>query len=133
MVVDDDSEMREMLSEMLFHHGFVPFSSDDPRAACEVARVLQPAAILCDIVMPVMSGIEAVERLQKDPETRTIPVILMTGHGYLRDRYEINCPWLFKPFTGDELNQTIARTVGGIGDGPRSGETHLEREAELVW
>jgi len=111
MVVEDDSEMRAMLSELLFARGFTVFSSDDARSACDLARVVRPAAILCDVVMPAMSGFEAADRLQSDPSTSHIPVILMTGHSYLRDDCSRHTRWLFKPFTGEQLTSVIAQTM----------------------
>lgn len=111
MVVEDDPEMRAMLSEVLFHCGYIVFSSDDARSACDLARVLRPAAILCDVVMPAMSGLEAAECLRSDPTTRTIPLILMTGHNYLREQGDRDARWLFKPFTSEQLATTLAQTL----------------------
>jgi CheY-like chemotaxis protein len=111
MVVEDDSEMRAMLSELLFHCGYSVFASDDVRSACDIARVLRPAAIICDVVMPAMSGFEAADCLRNDPYTSKIPLIFMTGHSYLRDRRSCEAQWLFKPFTQDQLAATLAQTV----------------------
>jgi CheY-like chemotaxis protein len=111
MVVEDNSEMRAMLAELLFHCGYNVFSSDDAQSACDLARVLRPAAILCDVVMPAMSGFEAAERLRNDVVTSQIPVILMTGHNYLHDECRKSERWLFKPFTREQLAMTLAETV----------------------
>jgi CheY-like chemotaxis protein len=111
MVVEDDSEMRAMLSELLFHCGYSVFASDDVRGACDLARELNPAAIICDVVMPTMSGFEAADCLRNDPSTSKIPLIFMTGHSYLRDRRSCEARWLFKPFTQDQLAATLAQTV----------------------
>jgi CheY-like chemotaxis protein len=111
IVVEDDSEMRAMLAEILFQSGYSVFSSDDARNACEIARAVRPAAVLCDVVMPNMSGFEAAERLKLQPETRGTPLILMTGHSYLSDGRAANARWLFKPFTMDQLTNVVAQTV----------------------
>lgn len=111
MVLEDDSEMRAMLSDLLFDCGYSVFSSDDARSACDLARILRPAAILCDVVMPAMSGFEAADCLRNDPSTREIPVILMTGHDYLRDRSRCDAHWLIKPFTRDQLTTTLEQMV----------------------
>ena len=113
MVVEDDPEMRAMLAEVLFYRGYSVFSSDDARGACDLARVLRPAVILCDVVMPVMSGFEAAERLRNDPVTSHIPVIFMTGHNYLADGPGDKTRWLFKPFTTDQLTETLEETMAG--------------------
>jgi CheY-like chemotaxis protein len=111
IVVEDDSEMRAMLSELLFHCGYSVFASDDVQDACDIARVLKPAAILCDVVMPAMSGFEAADCLRNDPSTSKIPLIFMTGHSYLRDRRSCEARWLFKPFTEDQLTAALAQTM----------------------
>ena len=99
-----------MLAEVLFHRGYSVYSSDDARGACDLARVLRPAAILCDVVMPAMSGFEAAERLQSDPVTREIPVIFMTGHNYLQEG-RMDSPWLLKPFTTEQLAEALKQTM----------------------
>lgn len=111
MVLEDDSEMRAMLSEILFNRGYSVFSSDDARSACDLARIVRPAAILCDVVMPAMSGFEAAECLRNDPATSQIPVILMTGHDYLREGRGDSGRWLLKPFTTEELATKLEQTV----------------------
>lgn len=110
MVVEDNSEMRAMLAEVLFSRGYSVYSSDDARGACDLARVLRPAAILCDVVMPAMSGFEAAERLKRDPSTREIPIIFMTGHNYLQEERS-DAPWLLKPFTTDQLAEALKKTM----------------------
>lgn len=111
MVVEDDPEMRALLSELLFHSGYSVFASDDVSSACAIARSLRPAAILCDVMMPAMSGFEAAECLRRDPYTCKIPLIFMTGHGYLRERSRCEARWLFKPFTSGQLTDTLAQIV----------------------
>jgi CheY-like chemotaxis protein len=111
MVLEDDSEMRAMISEILFQNGYSVFSSDNAGSACELARVVRPAAILCDVIMPAMSGFEAADRLRNDPQTSEIPVILMTGHNYLQDQRGTNTRWLLKPFTTEQLASTLKQTV----------------------
>jgi CheY-like chemotaxis protein len=110
IVVEDDAEMRAMLSETLYQHGFQVFSSADAASACELATALRPAAILCDVVMPTMSGFEAVQRLRENPQTQRIPVILMTGHTYLREEQQ-HARWLMKPFTTDELAAELQQAL----------------------
>lgn len=111
MLVEDNPEMRAMLSEVLFQSGFMVYSSDDARSACDLARILRPAVILCDVVMPAMSGFEAAERLRTDPSTSRIPVILMTGHSYSSERRAGAAGWLIKPFTSEQLTTAIAQST----------------------
>ena len=61
-------------------HGYDVASADDGRAGVEMGLNLKPDVIVMDLAMPGMSGAAATEYLKRDPRTRHIPVILLTGH-----------------------------------------------------
>jgi two-component system, sensor histidine kinase and response regulator len=103
MIIEDDFELRAMLSEMLYANGYMVYSVDDATNAYDMARTLRPAVVLCDVLLPTTTGFEAAERLHRGSETSRIPVILMSGHGYLRENRPAEERWLMKPFTGAEL------------------------------
>src|SRR5215212_774682 len=98
MIIEDDFELRAMLSELLYADGYMVYSVDDATNAYEMARTLRPAVVLCDVLLPTTTGFAAAERLQKSSETARIPVILMSGHGYLREHRPPEERWLLKPF-----------------------------------
>lgn len=107
LVIEDNFELRTMLSELLYEFGYNVFSAEDASDACDLARTVRPVAVLCDVILPTTNGFEAADRLQSDPQTRRIPVILMSGHSVLRERRPETQRWLMKPFTGDELTSAI--------------------------
>lgn len=111
MVIEDNTEVRSMISELLYASGYVVFSADDAPAACEMARTLRPAAVLCDVRLPTWNGFEAAARLQQDPETRRIPIILMSGYIENEERRPVASRWLSKPFTGEELSTALQDVV----------------------
>ena len=111
IVIEDNAEMRSMIAELLYASGYVVYSADDAPAACTLARTLRPAAVLCDVKLPTWNGFEAAARLQQDPETRRIPVILMSGYAEYEEKRPAAGRWLSKPFTGEELNHALQEAV----------------------
>ncbi|MFQ5899587.1 MAG: HD-GYP domain-containing protein [Candidatus Methylomirabilia bacterium] len=81
LVVDDELRNREILQEMLTKFGHeVVLAEDGFKALAEVAREL-PDLILLDISMPGIIGIDVCRILKSDPQTRLIPVVLLTALG----------------------------------------------------
>jgi len=81
MVVDDDPELVEILRHWLVSQSFnvrCACSGEDLFAGMEE---LKPDLVLLDIRMPQMSGLEVLARLKSDPDTATIPVILVSAEG----------------------------------------------------
>ena len=80
LVVDDVEEVREMCAHYLAHEGYaVAVASNGQEAVAKTAELL-PTAVLMDLSLPVMGGLEATKRIKSDPRTQHIPVILVTAH-----------------------------------------------------
>ena len=79
LVVDDDADAREMLSAYLVRAGLEVVSAEDGREALELVRSEAPDAVLLDLLMPVMDGMEFLEKLRQDPLHTGLPVIVLTG------------------------------------------------------
>lgn len=79
LVADDEAENREILRELLIELGHeVVLTEDGLQALAQVERE-PPDLIVLDIAMPKMSGIDVCRILKRDPKTRLIPVVLLTG------------------------------------------------------
>jgi DNA-binding response OmpR family regulator len=79
LVVEDDTEMRELLRIELEAEGFTILTATNGAQAMSTARTEQPEVILMDVQMPVMNGVEAAEILKDDHDTRHIPIIMITA------------------------------------------------------
>jgi CheY-like chemotaxis protein len=80
LVVDDFDEARVSLAEFLsVAEGFRVETAADGQQAVDMALRTRPAVVVMDLAMPVMDGVEAVRRLKATPETRDIPVIVLTA------------------------------------------------------
>jgi len=75
--VDDDPSVAPLLEKMLAEHGYRVVASSSSTALSD-ARRLRPAAILLDIIMPGRDGREILRELKSNPDTRPIPVIVLT-------------------------------------------------------
>jgi signal transduction histidine kinase/DNA-binding response OmpR family regulator len=79
LVVDDDEVSRYLMRRLLVGVRCEVMEAQNGGEALRLAREARPAAMLLDLVMPELSGGEVIERLQADPETRDIPVIVVTS------------------------------------------------------
>lgn len=81
LAVDDDPNALEAIASALGSLEYEVWSTEDAAAVLEIARQRQPDVILLDLVMPELDGFEVCRRLKADPETRLIPVVILTGQG----------------------------------------------------
>ncbi|HET7746491.1 MAG TPA: response regulator [Vicinamibacteria bacterium] len=124
LLVDDIEDNREMYVQYLTFTGYRVAEADSGQDALVKAAALRPDVIVMDMSLPGMDGWEATRRLKKDPVTKKIPVVALTGHAFAgsdeRAR-EAGCDgFLTKPCTPDELANKID---GLLADGRHGGET----------
>jgi len=79
LVIDDDEEILWLISE-LFSEEFNVLSMSDPQDIEQVLTEMRPHIILCDIVMPNISGIELTKNIKNNSETSHIPIIIISGN-----------------------------------------------------
>ena len=82
LIVDDNSDVRELLVLFLKSSGYDTVEAATGLEALNQARATRPDLILMDLVMPIVSGDEAMVWLKADPLTRNMPVIVTTGFFY---------------------------------------------------
>jgi CheY-like chemotaxis protein len=115
LIVDDNVDAREMYALYLEHAGFRAAEAADGETAIEMARRDQPAVILMDATMPRLDGWEAARRLKADPQTKAIPLIMLTAHAFTehRDRAaEVGADaFLAKPVLPDALAFEIRKVL----------------------
>jgi two-component system, OmpR family, response regulator ResD len=79
LVVDDDTDHRELLCGYLESEGFAVSVAGDGAQAIAAAAKSRPDIVVSDVAMPSMSGLALCKKLKKDPRTRGVPVVLMSG------------------------------------------------------
>ncbi len=114
LVADDDTDAREALFAVLQPEYDVT-TAQDGEAAVELARAEQPDAILMDLFMPRLDGLQALARLRGDAATADIPVIFVSARG--DDAVKARtldlgaADYLQKPFSDRELRARLERTL----------------------
>ena len=81
---DDSVYMLKMRLELL--GDFEVLTAEDGQKGCEMAAAEQPDIILMDLEMPVVDGWEATRRLKGNPQTRDIPIIILSTHALAGER-----------------------------------------------
>ncbi|OQW92611.1 MAG: hypothetical protein BWK79_14290, partial [Beggiatoa sp. IS2] len=110
LVVDDKETNRRLLLSLLEPLGFKTVQAADGQQAVEKALEIRPDIILTDLVMPVMSGFEAIEKLRQLPETKEIPIIAISASVLERERHRlINCDFVSKPIDEQLLFSLMAK------------------------
>ncbi len=79
LVVDDDDASRSNLCKLIRHDGWQTIEASDGREALEVLERTLPAAIILDLVMPVMDGFDFLSAIEKHAKSRSIPILVVTG------------------------------------------------------
>ncbi len=115
LVVDDSRTIVVALQRMLESDGYLSMPAFDGVQAVEQAKRRLPDLILMDIVMPRMNGFEAMRALAADPQTRHIPVIMVSGTENPSDRIwgaKLGAKaFIAKPIRRDELLAKIATVL----------------------
>lgn len=115
LVVDDDSGIRDALTELLEDEGYLVEQAWNGRDALARLRTgLRPCLILLDWKMPVMGGAQFRVEQKRDPTLSTIPVAVISAH-VPHDRTEqVDADvFLAKPIQYDRLVETLARYCEG--------------------
>ena len=81
LVVEDQSTTRELLHTFLTSQGYEVVLASNGKEAIELAKSESPNAILLDVKMPGIDGVETCRRLRAEEQTRYIPVIMVTAFG----------------------------------------------------
>jgi len=112
-VVDDDDSMRSSLARMLATYGYTVDVYASPEEFLEKSIPVSPAAILLDMRMPSMSGVDLQKRLIEIE--RSTPIIFISGestsHEIVTGMKQGAVDFLFKPFNLDELLAALTKAV----------------------
>jgi two-component system cell cycle response regulator DivK len=117
LVVDDDRDAREMLSEYLAFCGFVVYRAQDGSEAIDVAVRVRPRVVLMDLMMPRMDGWEATRRLKADDRTsgsRIIAVSACWNDDEQARARRVGCDdFIPKPIDLDQIAHLVKRLLAG--------------------
>jgi len=117
LIVDDSPTEVHLMSKALEKHGFETVSASDGAEALAKAKAMKPDLILMDVVMPRVNGFQATRKLASDPDTKGIPVIMVTSKDQETDRIwgmrQGAVGYLVKPVSMDELVEKAQQALAG--------------------
>ncbi len=135
LLVDDDDALRALLRTTFEVVDIDVEEAGSAVAALEAIRDRRPDAIVLDVRMPGMSGLELCRRLKTDPETEGIAIVLLTGSegGSAAAAEEMGADALMrKPFSPHELLAVVERLSGGLHPIPFRASKARGAEEQLL-
>lgn len=107
LVVEDEPPLVEVLRYNLEKEGYLVSVAEDGAAALDKVHSTTPDLIILDWMLPALSGIEVCRQLREDPDSKNIPVIMLTARGEEADRVKGLASgaddYVVKPFSPAEL------------------------------
>ncbi len=130
LVIDDRERMVKIVQRILEKEGYEVLTAFDGLEGLRKAQEKKPNLIILDIIMPEMDGYEVCRRLQSDPDTAAISILLLTVKGQTDD-----------PNIDDEtIDARIQERIEGFEAGaveflskPVTSEELLDRVKALLW
>jgi CheY-like chemotaxis protein len=126
LVVEDEAGVRRALGRLLGDWGFRTIEAGNGREAIQRLAEETPAAIVIDLLMPIMSGAELLKALRRNAFYRRIPTVVMTGAAPsdgVNVAEALGVPVVFKPNIEkipEILRSMIAEITPGAVDAPRA-------------
>lgn len=107
LIIDDDDDLREGLAELLEENGYqVEVAPDGQQGLDRLLRGARPAAVLLDIHMPHMTGIEVYAAMRGNAALAVTPVVFMTSDS---SQAPAGVPLVKKPFNVDRLLKLVGQ------------------------
>lgn len=135
LVVDDERHIVRLVEVNLTRAGYEVATAYDGVEALEKVKETEPDMIVLDVMMPRMDGFEVLKRLQADPDTQDIPVIMLTAKAQDADIFRGwssgVSSYLTKPFNPRELLTFVERIFQSLEDG--GGTLTGDDDGETVW
>ncbi|MFH1362626.1 MAG: response regulator [Candidatus Omnitrophota bacterium] len=112
LVVDDEVGIVDVMQKRLTHEGYEVITATDGEEGLKKARSEKPDLVLLDIFMPKMSGKEVLAALKSGLDTKSIPVIMITGMGDVEEIVKYMTEgkaedYIVKPFFTEDLSTKI--------------------------
>ena len=115
LVVDDDSSVRRLVSEVLERGGYDVEEAGDAFGAVQSLELQRPQAVICDVRMPGLDGVSLLRLLRRGEER--VPFLLISGdpsgRAQASELGDANGAFLGKPFTADALLAAVRDILPG--------------------
>lgn len=125
LVCDDERHIVRLIQVNLERQGYQVTTAFDGKEGLEKIRSEKPDLVVLDVMMPYMDGFEVLKTIRREPETESLPVIMLTAKAQDKDVFEGYHygadMYLTKPFNPMELVTFVKRIAQGSTDetGPK--------------
>ena len=109
LVLDDDSDVSEMVKELVEEQGYRAICAGNGREALAVLERERPCLMLIDVFMPVMNGIEFLRAIKRNAALAGIPRVIMTAANDQMIGVKEDVSVLYKPVDFDSLKRILHR------------------------
>jgi len=131
LIVENDQNFARVLLDMARDKGYKGVVELDGEAGLKTAREVRPDAITLDIDMPGMDGFQVLDRLKRDPETRHVPVHIISGVEQKREGLKAGAiAYLAKPVSKEALDDAFGRISSFIDRVPKNLLVVEDNEAQ---
>lgn len=117
LLVDDDTELLELLAWCVRAGGWLVEAVSDGRRGLLAASLVEPDVIFMDLNLPLIDGFEAIRRLKRDEDTRDIPILACTGlngASVERDARAAGCDaFIAKPCEPEVIRASLEALITG--------------------
>ncbi len=114
-MVDDEAAVGVAVADLLAEQGLKVEAPGDGRAALADLIREPPDLVILDVNMPAMSGWELCAILRRQPATRAVPILFLTGRNEVKDRITAmqlgGSDYLAKPFSAEELRRKVRSLI----------------------
>lgn len=116
LIVEDNELNMKLFDDLLGAHGYDTVKTREGTRVLDIARAEKPDLIIMDIQLPEVSGIEVTQRLKRDEELKSIPVVAVTAFAMKGDEEKIRqggCEdYISKPISITDFMKVVTKYLG---------------------
>lgn len=145
LIIEDDGDLQQLLSLALNQEGYEVHYAFNGKEGYDKILQLQPDLIVCDLMMPVLNGIEVIRLVTSNTSVKDIPIVIMTAHGDRTEMLESSIKaqgvraYLRKPFDIPEFKSVVRRMLSQYPRAPvtntqvAKGAVRLDTKFRTLW
>lgn len=129
LIVDDEEDIAELVSYNLIREGFATVKAHDGNTALRKVKLEQPDLLVLDLMLPGMNGLDICKALRSNPQTASLPIIMLTAKGDELDKViglEIGADdYITKPFSVKELVARVRSILRRVQESSKTTEKNI--------
>ncbi|MBU1599273.1 response regulator transcription factor [bacterium] len=135
LIAEDEEEILNLISLHMNMAGYQVLSASDGQEALSIAQKEKPALVILDLMLPKMEGEEVCRILRVTPQTKDIPIIMLTARTEIKDRlkgFEVGADdYVTKPFSPRELVVRVKRVLARAENKPTRPKRYIKDGLEI--